>query len=69
MKKISYLAIVMFVCGMAVLPLFQVQSRNFNQDSPVRIVDNIKSEANKRISDEVQNTDLDVVTSKASECS
>lgn len=50
------------------LPLFQVQSWNFNQN-PVKILDDIYDESNDNPSSTVQNTDLDkTVTSKLSEC-
>lgn len=58
----------LFIMVSLVLPLFQVQSWNFDQSSPVSIVTDINNEANKKISNEVQNTDLDGVTSRASWC-
>jgi len=37
--------------------------RNFEQSSPVGILEQVKNEANKKRSEEIQNTDLDNVTS------
>ena len=68
MKKIFHLAIMMFIiCSMS-LPIFQAQSWNFNQSSPVKILDEVNYQSNKQTSDDVQNTKLDVVTSKYSAC-
>ncbi len=68
MKKIFYLAIEIFTVGSILLPLFQVQSWNFDQGSPVKIVDEINYQANKKNSDDVQNTKLDRVSSKYNAC-
>jgi len=40
-------------------------SRSFIEHNPVQLVDTIYGEANKKSSEEVQNTDLDVVSSNA----
>ncbi len=67
MKKLFYLALASFVTISAILPISQSEARNFNQN-PVDIVDDVKREANKKLSNDIQNTDLDVVTSKYNEC-
>ena len=41
-----------------------IWKRNLN-DNPVKILDYVNGEANKKISNEVQNTDLDVISSKS----
>ena len=66
MRKI-FLTTVLFIAGFTMLPLFQVQSWNFNQD-PVAVLNEVKHEANNNPATRIQNTDLDVVTSKISEC-
>ncbi len=50
------------------LPIFQVQSWDFNQSNPVKILDEVYYQSNKKASDDVQNTKLDMVTSKYSAC-
>ena len=49
------------------LPLFQAQAWNFGNNT-TSILDEVYKEANEDVWKEVQNTDLDVVTSKYSEC-
>jgi hypothetical protein len=67
MRKLFNIGIVLFIMCSILLPTFQVKADwNFNQSSPMNIVTEIKTEANKE--DTVQETDLDVVTSKYSEC-
>lgn len=68
MKKIFRLTIMMFILCSVVLPMFQVQSWNFDQTSPVKILDEVHYQSNKNPSDDVQDTKLDVVTSKYSAC-
>ena len=58
---------VLFIAGFTMLPLFQVQSWNFDQD-PVAVLNDVNHEANDNPATRIQNTDLDVVTSKISEC-
>ena len=67
MKKIFCLLVSCFALISLVLPIYSVNAWSF-YDNPVWLVDDIKSEANKKQSEQVQNTDLDVVTSKLSEC-
>jgi hypothetical protein len=66
MRKI-FLTMVLFIAGFTMLPLFQVQSWNFNQD-PVAVLNEVKHEANNDPATRIQNTDLDEVTSKGTAC-
>ena len=65
MKKLFYMLLI------AIFSIFSVlrinAERNF-QNSPVGIVDEVKTKANKKTSTEIQNTDLDAVTSKTDKC-
>ncbi len=68
MKKIFHLAMMTFIMSSMTLPIFQVQSWDFNQSNPVKILDEVYYQSNKKASDDVQNTKLDMVTSKYSAC-
>jgi len=66
MRKLFNIGIVLFIMCSILLPIFQVKADwNFNQ-TPIRIVDEIKTKANDK--DAVQKTDLDKVTSKGTAC-
>lgn len=68
MRKI-FLTTVLFIIGFMSLPLVQVQSWSFTKDQPTTdILDEIKEKANKNPATRVQNTDLDVVSSKGAAC-
>ena len=67
MRKLFNSVIILFITCSLLSPIFQVKADwDFKWDNPVAIVDEIKTEANKK--DAVQDTDLDVVTSKISKC-
>ena len=66
MRKI-FLTMVLFIAGFTMLPLFQVQSWNFDQD-PVAVLNEVNHEANDNPATRIQNTDLDGVTSHLTEC-
>ncbi len=69
MKKVFHLAIVTFIICSIVLPIFQVQSWNLNQDNPTKLVEEIYRQSNKSKSTRVQYTDLDEsITSKGAAC-
>lgn len=68
MKKLFNLFITLFIVISTILPISESIAWNFNSDSPLQIVKEVNSEANKHFSDRVQNTDLDVVTSLYDEC-
>ena len=64
MKKIFWIMVALFAFAwMSVYATWW----NFN-DGTVWILDQVYQDSNKKVSNEVQNTDLDVVTSKFSEC-
>ena len=69
MKKILYLSIWMLILSfiffwMSILNVTEAKNdRNFNQ-SPVKLLDTVKNEANKSRSDQVQKTKLNNTTSK-----
>jgi hypothetical protein len=66
MRKLFNIGIELFIMCSILLPIFQVKADwNFNQ-TPIRIVDEIKTKANDK--DAVQKTDLDEVTSKGTAC-
>lgn len=71
MKKVLYLFIwifVVFIPSFLVLtPVNAQDGRNYNQN-PVDILETVKRNANKDKSEQVQKTDLDVVTSNYSAC-
>ena len=65
MKKLFYLLLIVIF---AVLPVLNINAEWNFQNSPVGIVDEVKTKANKKTSTEIQNTDLDAVTSKTDKC-
>ncbi len=65
MKKIFWIIIAMLV--LVWVSLHQVFAWNF-ENGTVWILDEVYVDANKKVLNEVQNTDLDVVSSQYSEC-
>jgi len=69
MKELFNSAMVLFIICSILSPIFPVQSKegwNFDSDSPFGLVSQVQDEANK--DDAIQNTKLNHVTSKFSEC-
>ena len=69
MKKLLYLTLAVFIILSTILPISkseakQTNGRNFDQN-PVKLVDQVKYNANKENSNKVQNTDLDNITSNS----
>ena len=67
MKKLLYLTLAMFIILSTILPISKSEAkpkngRTFDQN-PVKLVDQVKYDANKENSNKVQNTDLDSIGS------
>lgn len=67
MKKLFYW-VLLSISVFAILPISGVKSEWNFEKNPVGIVDQVKTEANKKTSNDIQNTDLDRVTSKTDKC-
>ena len=64
MKKLLYLTLAVFIILSTILPIYQSEAKNgrtFDQN-PVKLVEEVKYQANKKNSDKVQNTDLDNIS-------
>ena len=64
MKKILYSFMIIFGILSLILPISESKAWNFDQSSPVKIVEDVKYAANKNKSEQVQKTEYDAVSSR-----